>query len=58
MGPNGQVEASLGLLDMAIADLQPKVVFDNTGADGTLGNRLESQSRVLLPFAPLTEHSR
>lgn len=43
MGPNGQVEQSLGLLDMAIADLQPKVIFDGQGAEGSLGNRLESE---------------
>lgn len=43
IGPNGEVSASQGLLDMAIADLQPKVVFDGKGGDKTLGNRLESE---------------
>lgn len=46
IGPNGQVEQSLGLLDMAIADLQPKVVFDGQGGEGSLGNRLESECLV------------
>ncbi|ORY90187.1 hypothetical protein BCR35DRAFT_287430 [Leucosporidium creatinivorum] len=53
IGPNGQVEQSLGLLDMAINDLQPKVVFDGQGADGSLGNRLEIKIDNLLVARPM-----
>lgn len=48
IGPTGAISASQGLLDLAVQDLQPKVIFDGTGADGARGNRLESES-LLLP---------
>lgn len=44
LGPNGEIEQRLGLLDMAISDLQPKVIFDGQGPEGSLGNRLERES--------------
>lgn len=43
IGPSGDVSNSQGLLDLAIADLFPKVVFDGKGAEGTMGNRLECE---------------
>ena len=44
IGPNGQTDHSRGLLDLAMGDLQPKVVFDGKGAEeGALGNRLERE---------------
>lgn len=50
IGPNNQVDPDLGLLDLAISDLQPKVIFDGQGQPGTLGNRLERK------LAPLRCH--
>lgn len=41
MGPNGEVQAKKGLLDMAVEDLSSKVIFDGKTEEG-LGNRLES----------------
>lgn len=43
IGPHGEVDRDLGLLDLAINDLQPKVIFDGQGPQGTLGNRLERE---------------
>lgn len=43
---------------MAIADLQPKVVFDGQGGDGSLGNRLESTSLATKGSAIAFAHLR
>ncbi|SCV68372.1 BQ2448_493 [Microbotryum intermedium] len=47
LGPNGEVEHGRGLLDMAVLDLDPKVIFDGQGPEGSLGNRLQSRSSVM-----------
>lgn len=47
--PQTGVSASEGLLDLAVKDLMPKVVFDGRGAEGSLGNRLESSCPASLP---------
>lgn len=41
-GKNGQIELDSGLLNIAVADLLPKVVFD--GKTPGTGNRLECES--------------
>ena len=45
-GFKGQVAPNEGLLDLAIKDLPSKVIFDNTGPEGTRGNRVESKSNI------------
>ena len=45
-GSKGETSPDHGLLDLAIADLNSKVIFDGKGVDGSLGNRLESASHV------------
>lgn len=43
-GSKGEISDDHGLLDLAIADLNSKVIFDGKGPDNSLGNRLESTS--------------
>lgn len=47
-GHKGEVSHTQGLLDLAVADLSPKVIFDGNGKEGDLGNRLESPSLLSL----------
>ncbi|KAK4055158.1 hypothetical protein OIV83_000438 [Microbotryomycetes sp. JL201] len=54
IGPNGSIDHSRGLLDMAVADLQPKVVFDNrNAAEGQFGRRLELKIDNVLVARPM-----
>ncbi|KAI5477061.1 DNA-directed RNA polymerase I subunit RPA2 [Pseudohyphozyma bogoriensis] len=53
--PDGSINPTEGLLDLAIRDLEPKVIFDGKGLNGTLGNKLEIKIDNLLigkPMAP------
>ena len=47
-GTKGEVSPSQGLLDLAVADVSPKVIFDGNGKPGELGNRLESASYLFV----------
>lgn len=53
IGPDGDVSASQGLLDLAVADLLPKVVFDGKGDAGQRGNKIEREFTILLLGATL-----
>lgn len=39
---NGELSQSHGLMDLAVRDLLPKVIFDPRGFQSGLGNKLES----------------